>query len=133
MNLKTDRNFMLDVLKSILNENEIFYTPFYGCLMNNPFSLSNYFGFFARTDSDLLIAILDPFNAKKIKWYTRVPLDIKKVKIHKSLIPKQYVIKMVFNQGKPCKIRMSKKLFCGDFIDQEQNVTSFLEYFTQYI
>lgn len=123
---------MTSTLVSILKQDETLLEPFYGCLMQRGLSLVNYFGFFGRTNSHLLIAILNPFNAKKIDWFTRIPLDIKRVKIHKSLFSKQYIIKIVFNKGNPCKIRVSKKVFGGDFVHQEQNVSSFIEFLTQY-
>lgn len=128
MNLKTDRTFMMSALTSMLNEGEAIYTPFYGCLMQRGFLSHNYFGFFGRTQNCLVMAILNPFDGKRIDWVNRIPLDIDRVKIHKSLIPYQYVVKIQFAVGKPCKIRMSKKLLCGDFNEQEQNVSGFLEF-----
>lgn len=135
MGLKTDNDFMLSSLRSSLKNGEQLHSPFYGCLLESGFLKtinSNKFGFFGRTDSNLLIAILNPLNGKKIQWFNRVPLDVRNVKIHKSLIPKQYVIKIVFNEGRPCKIRVSLKLFGGDFIDQENNVMDFITFLSKY-
>ena len=136
MGLKTNNCFMIESLTSLLADNEHLYSPFYGCLVPEGFFKTAYdlrFGFFGRTDPDLLIALLSPLNGKKIMWTIRVPLDIKEVKIKKSFIMKQYIVKLFFNEGNPCKIRFSKKLLIGDFINQNQNVTEFLYYLEQYI
>lgn len=135
MGLKTDNDFMVSSLSSMLKNGEQLYDPFYGCLMETGFFKtvnSNRFGFFGRTNSDLLIAILSPLNGKRIDWVNRVPLDVRKIRIHKSLIPKQYIIKIVFNEGNPCKIRVSLKLLGSDFIDQEENARNFMAFLNQY-
>lgn len=123
---------MINELTSMLSEDESLEAPIYGCLMQGRLCPRNYFGFFAITDNNLLIAILNPLNGKKIDWYNKVPLDIKKVNIKKSIIPKQYVAKIFFKEGNPCKIRMSKALLCGDFVDQKINVEIFLNNLSKY-
>lgn len=135
MGLKTNHDFMLSSLTSMLKKGEQLYTPCYGCLMAEGLfkkTFVNEFGYFGRTNSHLLIAILSPLG-NRVKWMNRVPLDIKKVKIHKSFIPKQYVIKIIFHEGRPCKIRLSLKLFGGGFVDQEYNVLNFITFLTEYI
>lgn len=95
------------------------------------------------TDNDCMLSSLEsmlkkgeqlysPFNGKNIEWFNRVPLDIEKVKIHKSFIPNQYVMKIVFNEGKPIKIRISLKVFGGKFIHQKDNALNFIEFLTKY-
>lgn len=136
MGLKIDNDFMLSSLESMLKKGEQLYNPFYGCLINGGFfrARNSYkYGFFGRTDSDLLIAIISPLNVKRIEWFNRVPLDVRKVRIHKSFIPNQYVIKIIFNEGNPCKIRISLKLFGGGYVHQKDNVTSFIAFLDEYM
>lgn len=111
----------------MLTGEEVLYSPIFGCLQQGGLSPYNYFGFFGLTDKELLIALLNPLNGKRIDWYNRVPLDIKAVNIHRAILPKQYVVKIKFNGGNPCKIRMSQWLLSGGFVEQEQNVTTFIE------
>lgn len=132
MNLTTDRAFMLDSLSSLLEEGETLQAPVYGCLMERGFFPHNYFGFFGLTESQLLIAILNPFDGKRIDWVNRVPLRIRRVTIRKSLVLFQYTVKLRFLEGNPCRLRLSTKLFCGDFDDQAANVTAFLDGLRRY-
>lgn len=85
LGLKTDRRFMTDALTALLEEGETLYSPVYGCLMERElFRAANHFGFFGRTDTHLLIAILNPFNGKRIDWTARVPLSVRKATLRRG-------------------------------------------------
>ena len=62
------------------------------------------------TDQNILGAILT-FSGKEVSYTIKVPLNIKKVKIRKSLFPKQYIVKIKFTEGKPCKLRVPLKAY----------------------
>jgi hypothetical protein len=125
----------MEALTSMLEENEQLYNSFYGTLTTVGFyrTVADYkYGFFGRTDSHILIAILNILDGKEVEWATKIPMDIKKVKICKSILPKYHTIKIYFNDHKPIAIKMWEKLLIGDFVNQQKNVTEFLNYFKQY-
>ena len=63
-------------------------------------------------------------SSKIVNWTTRVPLDIKDVKVKKRLIPSQYKISIEFNEGAPCNMGASKKVYGIE--SQEVNLTEFI-------
>lgn len=79
MGFKTDNNFMIESFNSLFVNDEYLYSPFYGCIIPNGFFKTAHdleFGFFGRTDSDLLIGIFCPFNGREIKRTIKIPLNI---------------------------------------------------------
>lgn len=81
----------------------------------------------------MLIALINPMNVTTIDWINRVPLDIHRVDIKKTLFLKQYIIKIFFkNDSKPLKIRVSTLTKNNDFINQQNNVLCFLKYLSKY-
>ena len=129
LGLKTDRRFMTDALTALLEEGETLYSPVYGCLMERElFRAANHFGFFGRTDTHLLIAILNPFNGKRIDWTARVPLSVRKATLRRGLLSGQWTVKLTFYEGAPCRLRMAPRLFCGDFIHQRENVQEWIAF-----
>lgn len=84
----------------------------------------SYYGFFGFTSGHLLIALLHGVK-KEINWVSRVPLDIKTVKIRRSLIPGQYILVIKFNEGNPFKARISKWVYGIDC--QRENVGQFID------
>ena len=70
------------------------------------------------------------FSGTEVSYTIKVPLEIKKVKIRKSLFPKQYIVKIKFFEGAPCKLRVPLKayqiekqkenfeLFCKELTDK---------------
>lgn len=117
------QKLMNRTFKAMLEEGETLRCPFYGTLDQKPRPV---FAFFALTDTHLLVATLTE-DQRKAAYTSRVPLDVKKVRVKKSLIPSQYSVRIEFNQGEPCKIRLSKKVYGTELPDQEQNVTAFME------
>ena len=103
-----------------LGQEEALRYPIYGTLLQKR---KSFFGFFGLTEEELLIALLQD-NQREIQWTSRIPLDLKNVVIKKSMIPLQYVIYLEFNEGAPCKIRVSKKVY--GIPGQEENVTAFM-------
>lgn len=132
MKLIASNEFMIQSLSSLLNDEETLQTPFYATIEKIGKQRHNWFCFFGTTESALLIAILNTIDASKIDWTTRVPLDIKKVKIKKSLIPYQIIIRIKFNEGNGIRIRASKKLLMGNFSNQDQNLNDFIKRLASY-
>ena len=81
-----------------------------------------YSGYWGLTDQNLLGAILT-FSGKEVSYTIKMPLDIKKVKIRKSFFPKQYIVKIKFTEGNPCKLRVPLKAY--QIEEQKEN----FEYF----
>lgn len=104
-----------------LEDGEKLQYPIYATLMQKS---KHWFGYFGLTDKYLLGVLLEG-SSQIISWTSRIPLDLKEVKIKKSLIPAQYKIKIEFNEGSPCNIRVSKKVVGFDM--QEENVNGFIE------
>lgn len=84
-----------------------------------------WFGFFGLTDDYLLIALLEG-GSKIISWTSRIPLDVKVVRIKKSLIPSQYKVRIEFYEGLPCNMRVLKKVY--GIKSQEENLIGFVRY-----
>ncbi len=113
---------MTESLSALLENGEVLKFPIYATLLEKK---TNWFGFFGLTDKHLLIALLKG-SSKEICWTNRIPLDIKTVKIKKSLIPHQYKIRIEFNEGLPCNLRVSKKVYGIE--SQEENLDKFIKY-----
>ena len=94
--------------------------PIYGILHQG--NMQNY-GYFGFTKSHLLIALI---SGKQVTYTTRIPLDIKCVRIKQSSIFKQYEIDIHFHYGTPCKITASPKVVMID--SQTENMPLFLQY-----
>ena len=71
---------------------------------------SFYSGYWGLSDNNLLGAVLT-FSGTEVSYTIKVPLEIKKVKIRKSLFPKQYIVKIKFMEGKSCKLRAPLKAY----------------------
>ncbi|MBP3395632.1 MAG: hypothetical protein J6L87_00535, partial [Clostridia bacterium] len=69
-----------------------------------------YSGYWGLSDNNLLGAVLT-FSGTEVSYTIKVPLEIKKVKIRKSLFPKQYIVKINFLEGSPCKLRVPLKAY----------------------
>ncbi len=111
---------MVQSLSKLLENGETLKFPIYGTLLQKR---KNWFGFFGLTDNYLLIALLED-NSKTIGWTTRIPLNIKDFKTKKCLAPKQHKIYIQFNEGNPCTIRVSEKVF--GIKSQEDNLFGFV-------
>lgn len=120
--------FMVQSLTRLLKNNETLQYPFYGAIEQIGKQKQPFFFFFGLTGNDLLVAILNPFDAGKIDWTSRVPLDMRGCVIKKSMIPKLYKVHIIFNEGNDLKLRVSKKLLVKDFYNQEENVDAFFNY-----
>lgn len=81
----TFQELMMKSLTDLLEEEEILKYPIYATLMQRG---KHWFGYFGLTDEYLLIALLEG-SSQIISWTSRVPLDIKEVKVKKSFIPAQ--------------------------------------------
>lgn len=121
----TFQELMMKSLTNLLEEEEILKYPIYATLMQRG---KHWFGYFGLTDRYLLIALLEG-SSQIISWTSRVPLDIKEVKVKKSFIPAQYKVRVEFNEGDPCNIRVSKKVVGFDM--QEENLDGFITYLEQ--
>ena len=118
----TYNELMIQSLSDLLEGDEILKFPIYGTLLQKN---AHWFGFFGLTDTHLLVALLKG-SSKKIEWTSRVPLDVKAVKIKKSLLPFQYKVKIEFHEGLPCHLQASKKSF--GIKSQEENILGFINY-----
>lgn len=114
------KELMIKSLTDLLNDGETLLYPIYGILNQGNEQYYAYFGF---AGNDLLIALL---SGKQISYTTRIPLDIKSVKIKPTMIFKQYIIDISFLEGASCKITASSKVFTID--SQKENMPLFLEY-----
>ncbi|MDL2219751.1 hypothetical protein LJC04_05420 [Ruminococcaceae bacterium OttesenSCG-928-O06] len=121
-------DFMLQTLSTLLETGESLQYPLYGTIEKIGKERQNLFGFFGVAGDYLLIAILSGTNAEKITESIRVPLEIEKCIIKKSIIPNQYKVHLIFTEGNDVVIRVSKKLLVDDFYHQEENVTAFLDF-----
>ncbi len=118
----TYKELMFESLTGLLEENEELMYPIYGLLNQGN---TQYYGYFGFTDHYLLIALLSGIG-KQITYTTRVPLDIKSIKVKQTAIFKQYVIDITFNEGAPCRITAAPKVLTVD--TQKENLPSFLEH-----
>ncbi len=115
----TYHELMLQELPKLLELGETLRYPIYGTLRQGT---QNWFGYFGLTEEHLLIAILAPFG-KRIEYTTRIPLDVKSVKIKKSFVPMQYKVRVDFHEGNPLKMNVSRKVF--GMAMQEENLEGF--------
>ena len=113
----TYKELMFSSLSQLLETGEVLRYPLYGTLIQKG---GRFFGYFGLTDTHLLIALL---NGSK-NWVSRIPLDIKDVKVKKSLFPLQRIVKINFNTGNPCIIRFSSKVYGID--TQKENLEHFI-------
>ncbi len=113
---------MIQSLSDLLENNETLKFPIYGTLIQKN---KHWFGFLGLTDNHLLIALLDK-KSRNVCWTNRVPLDIKTAIIKKSLIPLQYKVHLEFNEGLPCDIQVSKKVY--GIKTQETNFSDFIKF-----
>lgn len=111
---------MIDSLTNLLERDETLMHPIYGILNQGN---RQFYGFFGFTESHLLIALV---VGKTITYTTRIPLDIKSVKIKQTKIFRQYVIDIAFNEGAPCRITAAPKVFTIDV--QKDHLPQFLNY-----
>lgn len=117
----TYKETMFDSLNNLLEDNEELMYPIIGTLnMGN----AQYYGYFGFTEKYLLIALVSAMG--KITYTTRVPLDIKSIKIKQTSILKEYIIDITFNEMTPCRITASPKVLTID--TQKENLPAFLEH-----
>lgn len=102
----THNEFMMDSLSKLLKEGETLKCPFYGILNQ---ANETFFCFFGLVNNDLLVAVRSDFG-QNITYSTRVPLDVKSVKVKTTLILHQRVIDISFFEGSPCRITASPKI-----------------------
>ena len=98
---------MTDSLTSLLDGKENLKCSFFAILLQGTNFYSGYWGL---SDNNLLGAVLT-FSGKEVSYTIKVPLEIKKFKIRKSLFPKQYIVKIKFFEGSPCKLRVPLKAY----------------------
>ncbi len=110
-----------DLLKFDGANKEVLKYPIYGTLISKP---QNHFGFFGLTEAYLLIALLRD-DGKTIHWTARIPLEVKKVIVKRSMIPMQSLIDIEFIQGAPCRIRVSRRVH--NIPAQEECVFAFIK------
>ena len=101
------QKLMTKSLTDLLDRGETLNCSFFAILLQGTNFYSGYWGL---TDQNLLGAILT-FSGKEVSYTIKVPLDIKKVKIRKSFFPKQYIVKIKFAEGNPCKLRVPLKAY----------------------
>ena len=116
------KSLMIKSLSDLLIGDETLKYPIYGILEQ---AENTYYGFFGLTDDFLLVALV---QGKEITYTTRIPLDIKTVRVKKSLILKENKIDISFNIGSPCRIVAFGKVLTID--SQKENLPLFLEYLT---
>ena len=121
----TYQEVMMKSLTDLLEEGETLQYPIYATLMQKS---KHWFGYFGLIDKYLLAALLEG-SSQIVSWTSRIPLDLKEVKVKKSLIPAQYKIEIEFNEGNPCNIRVAKKVV--GFELHEANVGGFIKYLEQ--
>ena len=96
---------MTESLTGLLEEGETLTCPIYATLIQEN---CTYYGYFGLTENCLLIALL---SGKHITYTSRIPLDIKCVKIKKDFITRNYILDISFNYGAPCKIMIPTNIF----------------------
>lgn len=115
----TYQELMMQSLSGLLENGEILRHPFYAYSKNH-----HWFGFWGLTDNYLLSALLVG-SSKKIGWTSRIPLDIKAVRVNKSIVPFQYKIRIEFHEGSPCNLRASRKVV--GIAQQGENLAGFIK------
>ena len=118
----TYKELMFEALTDLLEDDETLMHPIYGLLNQGN---TQYYGYFGFTEHYLLIALVSG-TGKHITYTTRVPLDIKSIRVKQTAIFKQFVIDITFNEGAPCRITASPKVLTID--TQKENLPSFLEH-----
>ncbi len=116
----TYKDLMVKSLTDLLVSGETLIHPIYGVLNQGN---KQYYGFFGFTKKYLLIALM---SGKQITYITRIPLDIKSIRIKQTAVFKQFVIDIAFNDGAPCSITASPKVLMID--SQKDNLPQFLNY-----
>ncbi len=116
----TYKDLMVKSLTDLLEDGETLMHPIYGILNQGNIQFYGYFGF---TQTHLLIALV---SGKQITYTTRIPLDIKSIRIKQTAVFKQFVIDIAFNDGAPCNITASPKVLMID--SQKDNLPQFLNY-----
>lgn len=117
MNLKY---LMNKTLTDLLGEDEKLLFPIYGSLCRGKDVRE---GFFAFTERNLLIALLD---GETVAETMVIPLDISSCAVSREKISRQYTVDIRFNERKPLKIKNHKKM--SDIDTQEKNFSSFLDH-----
>jgi len=120
--MMTYKELMIEALTDLLEDDETLMHPIYGLLNQGN---TQYYGYFGFTEHYLLIALVSG-TGKQITYTTRVPLDIKSIRVKQTAIFKQFVIDIAFNEGAPCRITASPKVLTID--TQKENLPSFLEH-----
>jgi hypothetical protein len=111
---------MIESLTDLSEDGETLMHSIYGVLNQGNIQ---YYGFFGFTENYLLIALV---SGKQITYTTRIPLDIRSIKIKQTAVFKQFVIDIAFNDGAPCSITASPKVLMID--SQKDNLPQFLNY-----
>ena len=101
------QQLMTSSLTNLLDRDENLNCSFFAILLQGTNFYSGYWGL---SDQNLLGAILT-FSGKEVSYTIKVPLEIKKVKIRKSFFPGQYIVKIKFKEGNPCKLRVPLKAY----------------------
>lgn len=116
----TYKDLMIKSLTDLLEDGETLMHPIYGILNQGNIQFYGYFGF---SQTHLLISLV---SGKRITYTTRIPLDIKSIRINQTAVLKQFVIDIAFNDGAPCRITASPKVLMID--SQKDNLPQFLNY-----
>lgn len=127
---------MITSLSALLEKNEHLKFPFYGSLHTGSLARPHeYYCFFGLAGNDLLVVSYSPLF-KKIGFSIRVSLNIKQVKIKKSLINGKYKLSFGLNNTewlplKKFKIKVKSEHSKLKF--QKENVSAFLAYIEKYV
>ncbi len=105
----TYKELMMESLTKLLKKGESLLYPIYGILTEGTQQYYAYLGF---AGNDMLVALVE--SNKEISYTTRIPLDIKSVKMKQTKIFKQYIIDISFLEGSPFKITASPKVVTID-------------------
>ncbi len=112
---------MFQSLNNLLEKGETLQAPIYGVLFRNR---NRDFGYFALTDTALLIALLQG-DSKNLYENSRIPWSrMQRVKVRKHWVPFMYVIRIELTDGVTIKIRAAKKVY--GFDTQQENLKAFL-------
>jgi len=117
---------MIKSLSALLEEGEVLHTPIFAVAEKIGQKKLRAPCFVGLTESVLLVALLN-VSATQIEWTTRVPLEMEALEVKRSLLLKQFIIKIMFSEGEEVQIRVSRKVLLGDFGNQEANLAGFVE------
>ena len=119
---------MVPALSALLEKGESLKAPVYGTLLQK----RNYtFGYLGLTENALLVSLLQG-DSQKRKGDSRIPFrNIWRIKVRKSLIPLQYILRIYLTDGDMIKFRISKKVY--GFAAQGENLDLFLDKIKIYI